>query len=79
MSRQSLDDEVCEKKLLKIGHVNMETFDKACRLLDRELPGRDWRSLGGRLGYTVDDISVRIIQKYDLPQMNLFTQLKTLI
>lgn len=43
--------------------MNTESFDKACHLLNRDLPGRDWRALGGKLDYTVDDMAVRITQK----------------
>ena len=43
--------------------MNAESFDKACLLLNAPLPGKNWKALGGKLDYTVNEMVVRITQK----------------
>ena len=53
---------MCEKKDLKIGDIDPGVFGYACGLLDVEqVLGGDWRSLGGKLGYTVRDVKVGVV------------------
>ena len=58
-SAPNVDEQLCEKKSLKIRDINPSVFRKACNWLNvPQQLGRDWKDLAGELGKTVMDVKV---------------------
>ena len=43
-------------KSAKIGALNAETYQKVCRKLNQDLPGKDWKTMTEKMGYNIDDV-----------------------
>ena len=43
-------------KSAKIGALNAETYLKVCRKLKQDLPGKDWKTMAGKMGFSIDDV-----------------------
>ena len=44
-------------KSAKIGALNAETYLEVCRILNQDLPGKDWKTMAGKMGYSVDEVN----------------------
>ena len=55
----NVDEQICEKKLLKIDHIDPSVIIRACNLLNiRQVMGNDWRGLAGKLKYSYTDVKI---------------------
>ena len=55
----NVDEQICEKKLLKIDHIDPSVVNKACNLLSiHQVMGNDWRGLAGKLNYSFTDVKI---------------------
>ncbi|XP_028394863.1 uncharacterized protein LOC114519005 [Dendronephthya gigantea] len=68
--RPNVDEEVCQKKHIKIRDINDDIFKTVCKRLQFEnARGHDWRGLAGKLGYTVDDVQMFKLEKDSAEKM----------
>ena len=59
-TRPNVDEEVCQKKRVKIDDIDPSIFCDVYKRLDiPDACGNDWRRLAGKLGYTVKHVRVR--------------------
>ena len=52
-------------KSARIGSLNAETYLEVCRVLNQDLPGKDWKIMAGKMGYNID--KVKSFSKNDNP------------
>ena len=55
----NVDEQICEKKLLKIDHIDPSVVNRACNLLNiHQVMGIDWRGLAAKLKYSYIDVKI---------------------
>ncbi len=61
----NVNEQLCEKRFLKIGKIHPTVFTRACNLLNiHQVQGNDWRGLAGELDFDVTDVMVRTGAKF---------------